>query len=445
MLQLSRFLAAVFLAFLSSIAGAKTIDPDRLDIWLFETPFNTYTGAPYPSMRQATSWTASAYNFLHTKLQEERSLFPAVNDENRIWLILATDILMDYAPFGSSWQHEEWHRAVMSHRNISSFNEVYHLRPFASTIKVSRVSDEDLSRFKSQHPAEFVRMSSAGIEAQTYLVHEFTKRNFLIRNRSNDRFVMLLNNLNSLFYFNTCASSDADKATDESNKIESTIADRDFTGLDCTAYTYDLHRPFEAYSDRGTHPTGVGIDRYIRWSDLNSQEQAYLKSQNYLSILNFFNPLLWTADVHIAEDPLNKMPFAWTWHLHHYLAPFGYQVGVNYLARQGVFNFILTANLNNNSARSFPGLGLQIERAPLRTTIPLAISSSFSYWQQPTDQMYFANSAESGLLASIKLHQIRKDDFEFFYEIHAKDPGWVPGYVELERAWGVGWGLTLLL
>jgi hypothetical protein len=41
---------------------------------------------------------------------------------------------------------------------------------------------------------------------------------------------------------------------------------------------------------RGTHPSGVGIDRYVKYSDLTGEEQDFLKKQAYLSLLNFIDP-----------------------------------------------------------------------------------------------------------------------------------------------------------
>ena len=97
-------LVIFFISFCST-SKAQSIDPERLDIWLLESPFNTYPGRPYPSMRQSTSWTASTYNFLHKKIFEDQTLFPGLQNENRIWVLLPLDVLMDYLPLGSSWNH----------------------------------------------------------------------------------------------------------------------------------------------------------------------------------------------------------------------------------------------------------------------------------------------------------------------------------------------------
>ena len=51
----------------------------------------------------------------------------------------------------------------------------------------------------------------------------------------------------------------ADKFTIKSNLEERNIAKRDFVGLDCNAWVYDLFRPNEPYELRGIHPIGNWI------------------------------------------------------------------------------------------------------------------------------------------------------------------------------------------
>jgi hypothetical protein len=67
-----------------------------------------------------------------------------------------------YVPPGEAWLHEEWHRAVLSHCGIASYNDTYKFRLFGGVVNVSHVRDEDLERLKREHPAEFVRLAAAG-------------------------------------------------------------------------------------------------------------------------------------------------------------------------------------------------------------------------------------------------------------------------------------------
>jgi len=73
------------------------------------------------------------------------------------------------------------------------------------------------------------------------------------------------------------------------NNEGTNILIRDFVGMDFTSWVYDLFRPNEPYTNRGIHPSGVGIKRYIKTSDLTKEEQSYLKLQGFLSLFNFIS------------------------------------------------------------------------------------------------------------------------------------------------------------
>ena len=99
--------------------------------------------------------------------------------------------------------------------------------------------------------------------------------------------------LNSLTYVVSGNSTEVDELTDEFNQKEGRdIKARDFTGHDFTAWVYDLYRPREAHQEHGIHPSGVGLDRYIKFSDLTSDERTFLRRQARLQWLNLLDPHL---------------------------------------------------------------------------------------------------------------------------------------------------------
>ena len=64
--------------------------------------------------------------------------------------VFAANVLISSMPIPlyDVWMHEEWHRAVMTQRNISSHNGVYNFDFGSSSIPVDRVTDDDLIRLK---------------------------------------------------------------------------------------------------------------------------------------------------------------------------------------------------------------------------------------------------------------------------------------------------------
>ena len=63
---------------------------------------------------------------------------------------------------------------------------------------------------------------------------------------------------------------------------------RDFAGLDCNGWVYDLYRPDQPYGVRGLREDG-SVRRPRLWDDLSGRERATLKEMELLSLLNFAN------------------------------------------------------------------------------------------------------------------------------------------------------------
>ena len=214
--------------------------------------------------------------------------------------------LFIYTYLGTIWVHEEYHRAVIRNRNVDSYNNVYDLRLFGDSVSVSRVRDEDLIALKRKYSHDLIRSHAAGYEGDNQLVSALEKDEFFL-GTSRAELVGFVSMLNDHFYLRTTASGEANTITDEFNNDENTITERDFTGLDFTAWVYDLFRPDEDYTIRGIHPSGVGIDRYIKFSDLTEEEIHFLKRQMDLSLLNFVNRYVLTVKpFKMKFSPLGK-------------------------------------------------------------------------------------------------------------------------------------------
>lgn len=392
-----------------------------IDIPLYDAPFNFERGGyTVPSMRQSLAWSTSLYENMH------RFIAGTTEEEPVFWRYAALagfDIVMNYIPLGSAWMHEEWHRAVMSRRDISSFNEVYTFPFFDEVIAVSNVSDTDLMRLKDDHNPDMVRLSAAGIEAQAAQNLHISRHHFFDDSRSFDTPLLVMNAMTNTIYLGLCSSSEANRVTREQQIAEGAdIGKRDFTGLDCNAWVYDLHRPDEAYTARGTHPSGVGVNRYIDHAKLTDAERRYLRRQFALSFLNFANPLF--VGKESFEGSFFGRAMHWNASLGHTLTSFGYVVDARLFLREDDDKYAFTLH-NGFAQRYFPGVTAEIIDQPVGDGFFL--SGALTLWGQPTDQRLDAAGRQWMLDASTQFaFQWTRQTFTYF-GVQAKTPGWKMG------------------
>lgn len=425
----------IFLSFATGVYAQDNKDQVPVDLPLYDAPFNALDdqGYLFPSMRQSLEISTGFYQGMHRwiggeNLQEQRW---------RRFAIIGFDFLTTWTPLGSTWLHEEWHRATLSRRGIGSYNDVNRFPFGASSIAVSHLTDEDLVRFKRDHPAEHVRMSAAGMESQIAQNLHIERRLFFDDVNTFDQAVLIMNAANVSFYLKTCASKDADTSTDEQIEEEwGNVSMRDFTGLDCTAWAYDLFRPDEPYSARGVHPSGVGIDRYIRYSDLDGREKNFLEKQWIFSLLNFADPFIygfrgWKTHAFGRE-------WIWSARMSHFITSFGYTIDANLFLKSDERKFLFTWHNGVNNEMYAPGLTLEWIDHPL--TERWSVSTYATLWNQPHAQRVLAKSGEMLAAGGVRV------SYEFknvnpYVGVEGKTPGWRAGDVFLDRNVSVWTGL----
>jgi hypothetical protein len=433
-------------------AAPDTVGPGiYVELPVLDAPFVAANGGSFPSMEQSLWITAGLYQGMHLELAR------LVDPNSRSWrravlgslLIAAADLLTVAVPGFLGWQHEEWHRAVMSSRGMNSFNDVYRFQIFSDLINVSHVRDDDLVRLKAEHPADQVRMSMAGIEANYVGAHALEKAAFFHDARSWNNLLYLLLYYGNYDYMSKCSGKDSDELTARENMSEGAdVPRRDFTGLDCNGWVYDLFHPDEPYAARGTHPSGVGIDRYRAYSRQAPEEQAYLRRQTTLSLLNFLDPNL-----------LGFQRFRWPWSspdapvdfnlaVRHLPAAFGYDVRTDLFVRRGEsLRALLSLHAGFNRVAMFPGVELEVLRLPVTTVAdaPLVLDARASIWLQPDRLRFDSDRHIPGGLASVRASWGGPRTIEPYLEIEAKTGGWVAGDVYLDRNLSVRTGLIARL
>jgi hypothetical protein len=408
-----------------------------IDLPMVDAPYNFLNSDfTWPSMRQSMAVSSSFYEVTH------RALMGPQDGEQRwrIWLVAGFDVLSNWIPGGNAWVHEEWHRAVMGRRGIDSYDDVYNFPIGQSSIAVSHVKDSDLIRLKRDHPAEQVRMSAAGMEAQTSQNLYLQQSQFFKGTDDNNRILFLMNDIDNIGYLATCASTDADKQTQDFNDKDGThVMRRDFTGLDCNAWVYDLFRPDEPYAVRGTHPSGIGINRYITWSELSSKEQEFLRRQVYLSTLNLVDPFIWWfRDMHADLDGHDVI---WNAKLSHYLTSFGYTVNAHLFVKSAEQKFLFELHNGFNYKSYFPGITVSSIDYPLWNKWMLTTGATL--WPQPKGQRFDQHSSEWLAAGNVEVGYQVDPRIQTYLGINAKTPGWMAGEVFLDRAVSVWTGVRV--
>ncbi len=415
---------------------------------LADLPFNTEDGYSFPSMSQSLNLSKNTAQVSHSIVFDFSSETGLPLGRYVPYLLTAVfDYFYFYLPPGYAWVHEEWHRAVMTRRGISSYNDVYNFDFFADSIAVSHVSDADLIRLKRKYPAEMVRLSAAGYEADIELVLAMRRDSFFYeRPLRYDLISWWMNLINSVAYIDLCTGSEADSVTDEAILEDGAdVSRRDFTGLDFTAWVYDLFRPDEPYEARGPHPSGVGIDRYIKNSDLTAEEKRYLKLQRNLSLLNFISPQMFGIDRFSIPNPITGGNFLFNFAVVHHLTCFGYDVSLHSFFREGDVNASLTYHHYSNDEGAFPGIEASLIRFPVAMGSVRAYAGlTGALWLQPRGLGFRDGERKPGGLARASLSFPLAERMEIFLQGEVKSDGWVAGIVYLESAAQFQAGIVLL-
>ncbi len=415
----------------------------QLELPLFESPYNLPLRG-LPSGAQALSLSKSLYEGAHGAAELVEG------DEPKVWrrmlsysLQAGFDVLANWLPGGNSWAHEELHRAVMGRRGIDSYDGVYDLKLFASTISVYRVEDQGLIALKRDHPAELVRLAEAGIEGERELVLSLEKDAFFYGTRGFVAPLAMLVALNSFLYIRSGTDPASDEMFRQYIAAETTVASRDFDGHDFTSWVHDLYRPTEPYEARGPHPSGVGIQRYILVEQLSPEELRTLNRQSWLSLLNLADPWLVLPAPWLKLGSVGGDPLFGTANLRHHLTAFGYELAANLFLRAGEHRLFAALHAYVNQQQVLPGLELELLRHRLGEGLEL--SGRTMLWLQPRDQLFAEARLMPGALLAARLDARISGPLYGFGQLEGKTEGWVAGNVFLDANLSARLGFSVRL
>jgi hypothetical protein len=392
-----------------------------------------FKGYANPSMHQSLNLTADLYTGLHYGIDKLFKFDPITgrkkwsSKKRLLYLITlcSSELIFTSAPGFNGWEHEEYHRAVMTRFHVNSFNDMNKFPIFAESVSISHVTDEDLIRFKKESPTDFNRMHVAGIEGEYLLIDKLQRNNFYYNQNLLHELVYLFSTLNSIMYVQMCSIPEqADLYTDDFNSTEESIKVRDFTGWDFDGWVYDLFKPDEPYADRGIHPLGNGIDRYIKTTDLTSEELSYLKKQGNLQWLNCISPMM----IGIKSIKLSKNGLYGNFSVRDYLTSFGNDISCNIFLKNQTHNFFFAIHSSQNYHHSFPAIETQlVDYNESIGKYSFLISPRLIAGLQPLNQDFKTNKSSFLGLAECKLELITKNFIHPYIEVSAKTKGWVAG------------------
>ena len=403
--------------------ASKTYNNGKLS---FKSFFQGYAN---PSMHLSLDLTADLYSASHYEIYK---LFHRENNLNMsggkrflyTLSLIGTDFILNYAPLGDGWEHEEYHRAIMTRFHVNSFNEMNTFPIGAEAVSVDHVTDEDLIRFKLESPTDFNRMHVAGIEGKYLLIDRLERNNFYYKQKLPNELYYLFTTLNAISYVVYCSiPSINDRYTDEFNIVEESIEQRDFTGFDFTGWTYDIFRPNENYALRGMHTSGVGINRYIKTTDLKPEELTYLKNQGKLQLLNMLSPMLFgIKEIKLTNDLYGNFS------VHHFLTSFGNDIVLNVLLKNSYYNTFFAFHNYQNYTSYFPAIEGQLVDYNIHfQKINLYCSPRIIVGFQPKEQQFKSDNMSLLGLAECKFELRTKSNINPFIEFSEKTKGWIAG------------------
>jgi hypothetical protein len=407
--------------------AAKTVNNGQVTFGSF------FAGYANPSMNLTLNLSTDLYTSMHYGIDKifkndskaTRRQWSSGKKLGYMATLMTADFVTIYAPGFDGWAHEEYHRAVMTRFHVNSFNDMNTFPLGSELTSVNHVKDDDLVRFKSESPSDFIRMHVAGIEGEYLLIDELQKNNFYYNQNLPHELLYVLSTLNSISYVQICADpKEADPTTDELNEIELNVEQRDFTGLDFLGWTYDLFRPDEPYPNRGTHPSGVGIDRYIKTTDLTAEELKYLKKQGQLQRINLASPML----VGFRKIRLSSNGLYGNFAMHHLLTSFGNDISCIVYLMNPQAKMLFAFHSYHNYNRSYPGVEVQI--TDYETTLGAQhffITPRILLGAQPDNQKFKTNKSDFLGLVECRVEHLSKSVIHPYIELSAKSAGWVAG------------------
>lgn len=335
---------------------------------------------------------------------------------------LGTDYLAIKLPYGFAFQHEEFHRAIMTARHIYSYDEVWNFGK-GLDIAVTHVKDEDLIYLKKNFPADQVRLSAAGVEGEYRYLQRMREDNFFKQTGYPMVGISLLGTLHAVNYVNLPFTKRFNAITDSILSYDkNNVQARDFTGYDFSAWVYDLFTPDEPYEARGTWPGGTGIKRPIKETDLTPEMKKFLRQTGNMQYLNFVSPFM------VGINRLQLKPgYYFNFALRSVPTSFGYFAGGDFFLDFNHHQATISIGINKSKSLTLPAAELQYYDLIKKENARFNTSLQLSGWLQPKDQLFAADKAGFGMGVGLQPRFAITERFSMIADLSYKTKGWMFG------------------
>lgn len=333
---------------------------------------------------------------------------------------LGTDYLAIKLPYGYAFQHEEFHRSVMTTRHIYSYDEVWNFGK-GLDIAVTRVKDEDLIYLKKHFPADQARLSAAGVEGEYRYLQRMREDNFFRQTAYPMVGISLLGTLHAVNYVNLPFTERFNAITDSIMVHDrDNILARDFTGYDFSAWVYDLFTPDEPYENRGTWPGGLGVKRPVKETDLTPEMKSFLSETGNMQYLNFVSPFL------VGINRLQLRPgYFFNFALRSVPTSFGYFAGGDFFLDFNKRQMMIGLGVNRSKNLMLPAVEVQYFNLVNRENARFNTSLQLAGWLQPHDQRFAADKASFGVLVGLRPRLALTERWSVMADLSYKTRGWV--------------------
>ena len=340
---------------------------------------------------------------------------------------LGTDYLAAKLPYGYAFQHEEFHRSVMSGYGIYSYDEVWRFGK-GWDIAVTRVKDEDLIFLKDRHPAAQVRLAAAGVEGEYAYFLRMHRDNFFNRTGYPFTGLGILGTFHAINYVGLPLQKKFNAITDSILvRDKQDILARDFTGYDFSAWVYDLFLPEEPYVARGGWPDGIGIKRPVKETELTQEMKTFLRTTANMQYLNLVSPFM----IGINRIRINNSLTA-NFALRSVPASFGYFAGGDFFLEMNDRKMLVSAGINKSKQLTLPDISVQFVDLRLRKD-KLTADAGVAAWLQPRDQLFFAKKAAPGFSLNFRPEYRLSKHTGIAADLSYKTKGWQFGNPYLDQ------------
>lgn len=390
-----------------------------LNIPVLELPQNSKI---FPGMKQSLEISTSAYDIAYAGLDILSSRV-LKNSENSVWKKTLKYIAgLGFAKYASElpiplgvWGHEEFHRSVLAVNGIKAKNGNWVFGKWNGT--VYNVSDEELSKLKSQNNSALLYAYTAGIQYEVAQNQLLSIRNTYTPQSYMKKALLLYNSYYVYDYFRFATGKGSDEVKHQSKNFEnSNPLQRDFAGNDLTAWVYDMFNPEADYvTSRPASEIGTGVNRHIGISDLNNDAASFLRKQKKLSLLNFVNPAIFFVNqIHINDG------FEFNFFAQYSPTHFGNDIALFIPFRLKYRNLLFNIHNYNSQNNHYYGAGVGVFNQKVLSKLEL--DALINLWQQPRD--FKTVEKINGGNADITLRYRLSPHWSAYINGAAKTKGW---------------------